>query len=361
MADDRLPRTLFIGLSAAGHGGIQGFNRRVIAALGQLGVPFRVVMLADREPASGAVVGGGGRSRLVRAVLAHGRGSDVLLIGHINLLPLALLYRLVRPSGRVILFGHGIEVWGDPAYRAPRRWEPALVRHAVDRVAIVSRYSRDLMAKAFGLPIDRFTLFPNAVDLAPAVPPARSGPVILSVSRLGAGERQKHVDKLIRALPVVLAKVPDVRLVIVGDGALRAELRALSVALGLETRVGLPGALDRKQLDHAFAQASVFALPSSKEGFGIVYLEAWANDLPVIGSRLGAAAEIIADGVDGMTVDPADVPALAAALTVLLQDRALAGRMAAAGRVKVERLYSSAAFVANLRALLEEPVRRFRR
>lgn len=182
-------RVLFAGLSAAGHGGIQGFNRRVAAALHDMVPDATTIMLAEQ-----------GRWCFGVSLLAGLRG-DVLLIGHVNLLPLAWLHRRVRPRGTRILFAHGIEVWDDPAYRAVRRWEPWLMSHAIDRIAVVSRYTQRRMAASFGVDADRFTLFPNAVDLPATMAPARHGRTILTVTRLGAGEREKHVDKLVRALP----------------------------------------------------------------------------------------------------------------------------------------------------------------
>lgn len=139
---------------------------------------------------------------------------------------------------------------------------------------------------------------------------------------------------------------------VIGGGPLRADLHALAEELGVADRVALPGAVDAATLARAYAEAAVFALPSSKEGFGIVYLEAWTHGLPVIGSRFGGAGEVIADGVDGFTIDPDDVALLAARLRQLLADPALATTMGRAGREKVARLYSGRAFVANLRALL---------
>ncbi|MCC2980707.1 glycosyltransferase family 4 protein [Sphingomonas sp. IC4-52] len=273
--------------------------------------------------------------------------ADTVLIGHINLLPLAALIRLLRPRTRLILFAHGIEVWGDPAYRPVRRWERTLLRNAVDEVAIVSRFSMGKMAAAFALDEGKFVLFPNAVDL-PGQSARGSGNTILAVARLSAGEREKHVDKLVRALPAL----PDARLVVIGDGPLRRELQVLATALGVSGRVNLPGSVDEAELAEAYARADVFALPSSKEGFGIVYLEAWARGLPVVGSCFGGAGEVIDDGIDGITVDPVDVPALTRALERLLHDPSLAQQMGATGRRKVEQRYSGAAFTKNLEALL---------
>ncbi|QNE33509.1 glycosyltransferase [Sphingomonas sp. NBWT7] len=227
------------------------------------------------------------------------------------------------------------------------------MRALVDHVAVVSDFSRGRMAAAFGVAPDRFHLFPNAVDLPPLEAGVRPTPTILAVARLGAGEREKRVDDLIRALPIVAASVPAARLTIIGDGPLRAELAGLAATLGASGRVDLPGSVDDHVLAQAYADARVFALPSTKEGFGIVYLEAWARGVPVVAARGGAPAEMIADGIDGLSIPPGDISALAAALIALLVDPEAAARMGAAGRAKVERYYSAQAFSANLRRLLE--------
>lgn len=348
---------LFIGRSAwAEHGGIQRFNRRVAAGLENNGLNATVMMIVDARgemPDDTAGVRyrgfeakiGDFASAFARAT----RKADVLLVGHINLMPFAALYKVLRPRGKVILFAHGIEIWNDPRYRKARFYEPALLPWAVNKVAVVSRYSQGLMAKGFSLPPGRFSLFPNAINLPSARPDcARSGANILVVSRLGANEAEKHVDKVIRALPLVRKAVPDAMVTIVGDGPLRAGLEALAGQLDVAEHVRFAGFVSDAELDEAYSQASVFALPSSKEGFGIVYLEAWARGLPVVASRFGAAPEVVGDGIDGFTVDPEDIAALADRLARLLADKALSVRFAAAGWEKLEQAYSDEAFAERL-------------
>lgn len=354
------PKIFFIGLSAySAHGGIQRFNRRVVSALEELTIAPVVQMLHDGPQhlpeASGRsrIIGAAGSAiRFARAFLFHARGCDVLLVGHINLLPFALLFRLIRPSGRVILFAHGVEIWGDPAYRTPRWFEPQVLGRTVDRIAIVSAFSRDRMAAAFSLPASKFSLFPNAVDIIEKPPRSTGSGSILTVSRLAATEREKHVDKLVQALPGVLEHVPTARLTVIGEGALRTELKALAGSLGIADHVSLPGAVSDAALARAYAEADLFALPSSKEGFGIVYLEAWLRGLPVIASREGAGGEVVSDGVDGFTLDPRDLNALTAAMINLLRDHDKAKAFAAAGRAKVERSYSADVFRRNLLGLI---------
>jgi phosphatidylinositol alpha-1,6-mannosyltransferase len=159
---------------------------------------------------------------------------------------------------------------------------------------------------------------------------------------------------MISAIADLKERLPGVKYEIVGDGGLRPELEALSNRLGLSDIVTFHGRLGDRELHEAYARASVFAMPSNKEGFGIVYLEAWQHGLPVICSSVGASSEIVSDGVDGYVVDPTNVSALADRLHQLLTEPELAKAMGERGRQKVERKYLNANFRLHLDAILEE-------
>lgn len=362
MSTTERPRVLFAGLAAYGaHGGIQRFNRRIVAALEGLAFPIAVVMKEDHTAAmpsataARTVVGAdGSMAAFARYFLREARRSDVLLLGHINLLPMATLFRLLQPRGRIILFAHGIEVWGDPRYRTPKWWEGIAIRRLVDQIAIVSRYSRERMQEAFGLNQAQFSLFPNTVSAPDDVGWERRvrGDTVLVVSRLGANEAEKNIDQLIRAMPKILAAVPKAQLRIIGDGALRPSLEILVDALQVANAVRFDGFVSEEALTQAYDEAALFALPSSKEGFGIVYLEAWLRGLPVIASCHGAGAEIVANGLDGFTVDPTDTAAVADAMICLLTNPTLRARLAAAGLEKLRMHYSDAVLRINLSALV---------
>jgi glycosyltransferase involved in cell wall biosynthesis len=163
--------------------------------------------------------------------------------------------------------------------------------------------------------------------------------VLLTVSRLDPHDQGKNIDAIIRAMPAVLERRPGARLQIVGDGALRAELETLAGELGVGGSIDFLGRVGDDALEEAYRQARVFVLPSEKEGFGIVYLEAWQRGLPVICGTGDAGHEIVADGEDGFAVDPADVAALAGRMAELLDDPAQADRMGLAGYRKVRANY----------------------
>ncbi len=139
---------------------------------------------------------------------------------------------------------------------------------------------------------------------------------------------RKGQDSLIKAVPAILASVPDARVLIVGDGPEAPRLRGLVDALGLGGQVTFAGSIPWSDLPAHYAAADVFAMPCRTrgsgldvEGLGIVFLEASASGLPVIAGRSGGAPETVQPGRTGTVVDGRDVPELAAAVTDLLCDR----------------------------------------
>lgn len=262
--------------------------------------------------------------------------------------------RLVRPRLPIVLFVHGFEVWNQCG--RPRKFHERLSVKAVTRIVSVSRYTARIMAREFGVPCEKFRLLPNAVDLiepSPSASPRRPFS-ILTVTRLGAGERAKNVHEMLAAVAELRKSTPKVSYEIIGDGALRPELERLAQTLGIADIVTFRGWVDSATLQAAYASACVFAMPSDKEGFGIVFLEAWQYGLPVICSSRGASSEVVADEVDGFVVDPTDIPALAARLYKLLSNPQLAREMGERGRQKVALKYLDPDFRTRLFAILDE-------
>jgi glycosyltransferase involved in cell wall biosynthesis len=261
----------------------------------------------------------------------------------------------------IVLFVHGDEVWNDPQHRSMRWYEPWMLK-SVSTVAAVSDYTIRRMAKEFRLPLARFRLFPNAVDALEdsqqAVPIVNSvrDPMVLTVTRLGVGDREKNVDTVIRAFAKLQDRMPNATYEIIGDGCLRPELEALALKLGVADRVKFRGQVDDHALDDAYRRASVFVLPSSKEGFGIVYLEAWQRSVPVICADEGAPTGIISDGVDGLFVRRDDVSGLERKLFQLLTDERLRAKLGEQGRAKVQSKYLDKHFGLRLKSLITESV-----
>jgi glycosyltransferase involved in cell wall biosynthesis len=165
--------------------------------------------------------------------------------------------------------------------------------------------------------------------------PDRGGELrLLYVGRL---LEDKGVFDLVEALPGVL-DVVECHLVIAGDGADGHRLREVVRTLDLEEHVTLAGYLRGAELEHAFAEATIFVLPSKwPEGFPTVLAEAMDAELAIVTTSIRGAVDHLVDGEHAVFVEPGDVPALTGALVSLLGDPERRRRMGAASGARLER------------------------
>jgi glycosyltransferase involved in cell wall biosynthesis len=188
----------------------------------------------------------------------------------------------------------------------------------------------------------------NALDpywpLPAAAARAEDG-YVLAVARLAPEHAYKGVDRVIDAL----ARIGSVRLVVAGDGPDRARLEARATAAGIDARFS--GLVSDAALAELYRGARAFVLPSTGEGFGLVYLEAMAFGLPCVAARAGGAPEVVDDGVTGVVVEPDDDEGLRTAIARVLGDEGAA--LGAAGRARVERHFSYAAYEQRVHAALD--------
>ena len=216
--------------------------------------------------------------------LARRERPDVVLSTHIVVSPAAALLRQ-QLGIPFVQYVHAKEIGV----------RPSLARFALtraDRVVAVSRYTRGLAVAAGAAPA-RVALINPGVDVPASAARERrqnGQPTVLTIARLE--DRYKGHDVILRALPLVRAEVPDVRWRVVGDGPLRATLEDRATALGLGNVVQFLGSISDEARDEELARANAFCMVSrlpaggfAGEGFGIVYLEANAHGLPVVGGR----------------------------------------------------------------------------
>lgn len=312
-------------------GGVQRILRLYLAALAAdpLHHSMGLVALNDtpselsRQPwqVSGMVAGkpivavACSRSKVAfaRATRLAARDARRIVCGHLGQLPVAAL--AARPGARLAVVAHGIEAWTAPGLL--RRL--ALAR--CHRVLCVSRYTRDQLARHVPGLAPRLRVVPNALDPAlldrpPPGPPPPGPPTILCVGRLCAADAYKGYDLLLRAF-ALLPPGRAARLRYVGDGDDRARLERLARELRLEARVTFSGRIDDEALRMAFSECACFALPSTGEGFGLVYLEALAAGRPCVGVHATAVPELLGFEA-GELAPPGDPAALAGALIACL-------------------------------------------
>lgn len=322
-------RVLALATDAFGaEGGIARFNRDLLGAVASMPEVEHVDVLcrhAPRHPEAPpekvvqASVGGSRAGYAVR-VLARGVAGpryDVVLCGHLHLAPVAEWAARLR---RVPLW---VQLYGIEAWQRPGRVRPRTMRRA-DLVTSISRYTRARFLEWADAEPERVRVLPCTVNgrFTPGPRPAalaeRLGVagrrIVLTVARIDRGDRYKGHEHVIEAMKRLAPQLPDLAYVIAGDGSDRPRLEQLARDLGVANRVHFAGQVRDSELLDYYRLADVFAMPSAKEGFGIVFLEAAATGLPVIAGNQDGSADPLADGAIGAMVPPGDADAIASAI-----------------------------------------------
>jgi glycosyltransferase involved in cell wall biosynthesis len=200
---------------------------------------------------------------------------------------------------------------------------------------------------ATGLPKRHVTTLPNGIDLERFAyhGPCPGGPAV-TVARLSP---EKDIANLLRAVALVLPAAPTFRLRIAGDGPLRAELMQLAATLGIEGHVAFLGEVG--DIPALLNEASLFVLPSRTEGISLTLLEAMASGLPVVATRVGGNAEVVADGTTCLLVKAQDPADLARRLLELWNHPDEGRRLGMAGRRRVEAHHDVRTMVAEYERL----------
>lgn len=233
-------------------------------------------------------------------------------------------------GGPLVNTRHGM---GDePGSRVESRYRGSLARTA--RVVAVSEYSgRHLVARGI-VPASLLSVIPNGIRIGRFAQRTRSearallgiADEALLVGSVGRLNWAKDQYVLVAAIAALAPRLPELRAVLIGDGALRGELQQQIALLGMEQRMWLAG--DRSNVPELLPAFDVFALPSRTEGYSIALLEAAASGLPMVVTDVGGNREIVHDGVTGLVAGPD----FAATLGGLLADPELRARLGAAAR-----------------------------
>ncbi len=163
---------------------------------------------------------------------------------------------------------------------------------------------------------------------------------------------QKGVAYALEAMAKLMPQYPNLHYILVGEGGLRAELEQYAETLGIAERVHFLGW--RTDVPELMAQFDIFLAPSLWEGFGLVFLEAMAQSVPVVASRVSAIPEVVLDGETGVLVPPKDSTEIASAIQKLLDAPELAKKMGMAGRLRLETHFSPQRMIDQTIALYRE-------
>ena len=243
---------------------------------------------------------------------------DKIIVGHINMAAVMRAAKKIKPSIKFILIAHGIEVWGKMS--ANKLW---LLKNA-DRIIAVSQYTKNRMVNDSGINPEKITVLHNCLDPffpkhfeteRPKYLSQRYGidsntKVVLTVSRINKDEGYKGYDTVIKVLGSILQKSPSLnfKYILCGkyDSTEYKRLIGLVAMYNLSERVLLTGFIPDSELVDHYRLSDIYIMPSKKEGFGIVYIEAAACGLEVIAGNADGSAEAMMNGEIGHLVNPDD-------------------------------------------------------
>ncbi|MEO7433119.1 MAG: glycosyltransferase [Dokdonella sp.] len=299
--------------------------------------------------------------RRLRRALAQDAGDAVVHTHNLLAHDYTALALIGLSNRRLINTRHGMG--GNPVgqlrfavYRLSMRWT-----HAV--VAVCEAARRNLVARE-RIPSGKVVSVPNGIHVERFIPASTLAHARLAedlglpaatqlVGFVGRLNWAKDLPTMIRAFARVCRDRRDVALIVVGDGALRAELAALADSEGVAATIHFLG--DRSDVRELLQGFDIFAMSSVSEGYSIALLEACATGLPIVATAVGGNAEIVVDGVNGRIVPPGDPAALAQALETMLADPDRRRAIGSRGRKWALEHATVARMLSGYAALYERP------
>ncbi len=304
-----------------GYGGIALYNRDLLTALCQdphntevVAIPRLMPFPPEPLPEKLTYITSGLNSKLryIKTVLTtvwKNPRFNLIICGHINLLPVAMLLR-ARLKIPVLLEIYGVDAW--------QKNNSKLVNYLaskIDAFISISELTKERFLAWVKLPPEKGFVIPNAIHLEKYGPgpknPAlldrynlQGKKVLMTLGRLVSQERFKGFDELLELLPDLVLDVPNIIYMIVGGGNDRNRLEEKARALGIADRVVFTGFIPEEEKAGYYRLADVYVMPSRAEGFGFVVLEAMACGIPVIASKIDGSREAIRNGELGLLVDP---------------------------------------------------------
>jgi phosphatidylinositol alpha-1,6-mannosyltransferase len=286
--------------------------------------------------------------RVGRAVRELARSREIKKVFFGAAAPLGLLSNGLRRAGveRIIALTHGHEVWWAKLW--PFNWAMKRIGNGIDALTYLGSFTKEAISRALsGKATAAMVRIAPGIDTAHFAPIADADSlkreldladkrVIVSVGRL---VHRKGQDTLVESLPAILEEFPDAHLLFVGVGPHLEYIHKRAIQLGVLGSVSFVGRVQYAELPRFISVGEIFAMPSRSrlaglevEGLGIVYLEASACELPIVGGLSGGAPDALIEGETGLAVDGRNPDAVADAVKELLRDPARAQAMGRRGR-----------------------------
>jgi glycosyltransferase involved in cell wall biosynthesis len=319
-------------------GGIQKMTRTLAHALFHLSKTeswnFRLFSLNDTRydlmtqylPPGNYRAFNSSRVRLGLTSIKEALHLDIVILNHINFSLIGIVIKLFNPKCRVWLIAHGIEVWRPLGFI-----KRTFLKKYCDKIICVSNFTKKQMIARHQSDPDKCVVLNNAVDPFIKLPDTFDKPeyllnrygfnssnqVIFTLTRLASSEQYKGHEQVIKAVGSLKQQFPNIKYVLSGqyDSVEEIRIRSLIDKYDVKNEVILTGFLNENELTDHFLLADLFVLPSKKEGFGIVFVEALACGLPVICGNADGSTDAIKDGKLGTAINVDDFAELQNTIT----------------------------------------------
>jgi phosphatidyl-myo-inositol dimannoside synthase len=284
-------------------GGIQAFNKYFISALEDIkkdNKKFDAELLSiydDKKDIKSNLkftTLNNNKISAFKHIFKYRKNYDTFIFAHVNLAPLAIFLKVLKPNANILFCTHGIEIWK----KLSKTTEWIMNKSTV---LTVSNFSKNELLK-FNPNLKDIKLFPNCIKMQDTSkilnnPYYENEFNILSVTRLSSSEKLKGIDTMIKTLPLLIKKIPNLKYSVIGKGEDTIRLKQIAKELDVEKYVDFLGFVN--DINIYYQHCDIFSLPSKKEGFGIVYLEAMQYKKPVIGVNFGGPTDVIKQGKTG--------------------------------------------------------------
>lgn len=327
-----------------GHGGIPRFNRNLIKVFGD-STPIHSL-----NDVNGTRIRGYNRNKLALVLNFIGccfKSPELIVLGHINFLPFAFIAKCFGIKTVMIL--HGIEAW---QLSAPKK---KLVNFVTCYWA-VSRYTQQVFTEQSELPQDRIKRIFNTLPFGWHLANTRTvhSNYFLTVTRLSKAENYKGIKESIEAVALLkdMLREKGWRFLIVAHGDAVAAHQQLTSEHNITDLVEFKGAVSDVTLKELYEECGFFILPSTGEGFGIVFLEAMAFSKACIGAKNCGSEDVIDAGTTGYLVDQS-IDELATALRSLIEEPEKARKMGEAGHQKLMSTFTFDRFEERIKQLVK--------
>lgn len=256
---------------------------------------------------------------------------DTVLLSHVNLLPVGWVIKWLYPKKKLILMAHGIEVWNElPKYKRKMLGK-------CDLIVSVSHFTAGVVMDKYLFPKKKLAVLNNCLDpflslgkeyrqngsLRESLGYTKKEKIFFTLARISSKERYKGYDKVMEALAELKNNYPEVRYIIAGnyDNEEKDNITGYARELGVLDKVNVVGFVSDADLVSYFSMVDFYIMPSLKEGFGIVFIEAMFYGLPVIAGNRDGSVDALCGGDLGILVDPIDRDSVRNAMQKVLENK----------------------------------------